>query len=251
MTPEGVLSPDVSIDISAPQMMHDCAMTEHYVVFFDHALIFDGEAMVRTGGLPFVSDREKQCRIGLLRKAEPERGVFQWFDVDNFVVFHTINAWEESDGRVCVAACRCAPADCCLSAPMQTVAWLGHVSIYVARTLLTGSSVSCVARRSAGDPRITIPKLLRRMPFIDLKKDVDGDQYIDGARPTRWTLDVAAGKCVAEDNLAPDCPSDFPVVATQRLGRPQRYAYLTRFIERPVKRQGALAECAPRPCRDA
>ena len=84
----------------------------------------------------------------------------------------------------------------------------------------------------------------RRSPFIDLSKDVDGDTYLNGPRPTRYTLHLGTGTCVAEDNLAPDCPSDFPAVVPQLLGRKQRYAYMMRFVERKQKRQGGFAECA-------
>ena len=113
MSPKGELSPRYPIDMPRRQMMHDFSMTENYVVFLDHSFVFDPELMVKRGGLPFAADTEKQCRVGLVRKCEPEKGVFQWFDVENFVFFHTINSWEEPDGRVCVSLCRCAtPASC-------------------------------------------------------------------------------------------------------------------------------------------
>jgi carotenoid cleavage dioxygenase-like enzyme len=107
-SPEGRLSPDYPISISRPQMMHDFAISENYAIFIDSALIFDPKNMVRSGGMPFVTDKSRPSRIGLVRKAEPEKGVLKWFEVPPFTFFHTINAWEEADGRVCVALCRCA-----------------------------------------------------------------------------------------------------------------------------------------------
>lgn len=106
--PQGRLSPDYPISISRPQMMHDFAMSENYAIFLDTALVFDPKNMVKTGGMPFVTDKALPSRIGLVRKSEPEKGVFKWFEVPPFTFFHTINAWEEADGRVCVALCRCA-----------------------------------------------------------------------------------------------------------------------------------------------
>ena len=103
---DGTLSPDYPIDVQAAQMMHDFAITENFVIFYDAALVFSGERMVRENRLPFVTDSSKPSRIGLLRKSEPEKGVFEWFEVEPFFGFHTMNAWEEGDGTVCVALCR-------------------------------------------------------------------------------------------------------------------------------------------------
>jgi carotenoid cleavage dioxygenase-like enzyme len=105
--PDGRISAERSIDVSVPQMIHDFAITENYAIFLDGAIVFDPKAMVREK-LPFVTDRNKTCRIGLLRRSEPEAGIFQWFSVGTFVCFHTMNAWEEDDGRVCLCICWCA-----------------------------------------------------------------------------------------------------------------------------------------------
>jgi carotenoid cleavage dioxygenase-like enzyme len=86
-------------------MMHDFAITERFAVFVDHALVFDGAAMVRKGSLPFTVDKSRPSRIGLLSRAEPGAPV-QWFDVPPFVFFHVANAWE-ADGKVHVVLCRC------------------------------------------------------------------------------------------------------------------------------------------------
>ena len=108
VSPDGTLSRDYPMDVQASQMMHDFAITKNYVIFYDAGLWRDGKAMVGGGGLPFAMHRKVPSRLGLLRKAAPEAGVFQWFDVEPFFAFHTINAWEEADGdTVCVAMCRC------------------------------------------------------------------------------------------------------------------------------------------------
>jgi carotenoid cleavage dioxygenase-like enzyme len=105
---DGRISIERSIDLSQPQMMHDFAMTKNFVIFLDGAIVFDPKAMVRDGTMPFVTDTEKPCRIGIMRKSEPEDGIFQWFPVSTFVCFHTMNAWEEGDSKVCLCLCWCA-----------------------------------------------------------------------------------------------------------------------------------------------
>eukprot|EP00892_Ulva_mutabilis_P001430 jgi/Ulvmu1/11288/UM074_0003.1 len=62
----------------------------------DHALVFDPETMVRSGGLPFVMDKSRPSRIGLLRRAAPDAAAV-WFDVEPFSCFHTATAWDDAD----------------------------------------------------------------------------------------------------------------------------------------------------------
>jgi carotenoid cleavage dioxygenase-like enzyme len=57
------------------------------------------------GALPFRTDKSKQCRIGLIKRAAPEDGV-QWFDVNSFLVVHAAHAWEDGDS-VHVVTGRC------------------------------------------------------------------------------------------------------------------------------------------------
>lgn len=106
VSPSGAVSRDYPVDVSRPQMMHDFAVTETYAVFMDHALVFDPQAMVREGSLPFAVDRSRESRIGLLRRDAPEAGV-RWYGVAPFVCFHTATAWDDGD-RVHLVICKCA-----------------------------------------------------------------------------------------------------------------------------------------------
>jgi carotenoid cleavage dioxygenase-like enzyme len=108
VTPEGVLSEPTPIDVQAPQMMHDFAITGKYAVFMDHALVFDGAAMVKKKQLPFVTDLSRPSRLGLLQRAAPHKGV-HWLPVDPFVCLHTANAWDDGD-KVHLLACRFGPS---------------------------------------------------------------------------------------------------------------------------------------------
>jgi len=114
-------------------MMHDFALTEHYVVIYDLPVTFDIDmvagsmprplrlparlalnrvighhplpdalvgAMARGNGapsqLPYSWDEDYPARIGLLPR-EGVGGDVQWFEIDPCYVFHTLNAYEDGD----------------------------------------------------------------------------------------------------------------------------------------------------------
>jgi carotenoid cleavage dioxygenase-like enzyme len=81
------------IGVSAPCLMHDFAMTERHVLFFDTPAV-----MVQDWGrgLPFRWQEGRGTRIGVVpRRGGPER----WFDVPPCQLGHTANAFER-DGRI-------------------------------------------------------------------------------------------------------------------------------------------------------
>ena len=42
-----------AVDVQAPQMMHDFAVTEHYAVFMDHAFVYDKTHMLKGNSIPY------------------------------------------------------------------------------------------------------------------------------------------------------------------------------------------------------
>jgi carotenoid cleavage dioxygenase-like enzyme len=111
---DGTMIRSTEVPIDRPVMMHDVAVTEHWVVWFDLPALFDGEAMM-TGGTAIRWRPELGARIGVMPREGngPEWGAgTRWFDVDPFYVFHFMNAWEETgpDGgtRLVVDGCRSA-----------------------------------------------------------------------------------------------------------------------------------------------
>jgi carotenoid cleavage dioxygenase-like enzyme len=55
VSPSGEKSQSYPVDVQAPQVMHDFAVTEKYAVFIDHALVFDPQYMIKEKALPFRS----------------------------------------------------------------------------------------------------------------------------------------------------------------------------------------------------
>jgi carotenoid cleavage dioxygenase len=88
----GALVHSVEIELPAPVMIHDFAITEHFVVFVDSPAVFDVNAMME--GKPAISwQPERGTRLGVL----PRRGAgdeIRWFDVPTCNVVHFFNAWD-------------------------------------------------------------------------------------------------------------------------------------------------------------
>ena len=53
MNAAGAKGASHAVDVQAPQMMHDFAVTENYAVFLDHALVYVEKHMLRGSSIPF------------------------------------------------------------------------------------------------------------------------------------------------------------------------------------------------------
>jgi carotenoid cleavage dioxygenase len=88
------------IDGCTPCLMHDFAMTEHHVIFFETPAL-----MVQDwggGDLPFRWQDGRPTRIGVVPR---QGGETRWFDVSACHLGHTANAFEQ-DGRIVVDGTR-------------------------------------------------------------------------------------------------------------------------------------------------
>ncbi|MFA9563890.1 MAG: carotenoid oxygenase family protein [Acidimicrobiales bacterium] len=91
----GALVHSTEIDLPSPVMMHDFAVTEHYVLFVDSPAIFDIEGSL-AGGPPVRWDADQATRLGVLpRGASGDR--IRWFEVEPCYLVHTYNAWDDGD----------------------------------------------------------------------------------------------------------------------------------------------------------
>ena len=113
----GELVQSEEIDVTGPTMVHDFAITDKHVIFFDLPVVFDLEAAmsglegegeedneIETAGLPYSWSDDYPARIGVM-----ERGVagakVRWSAVNPCYIFHPWNAFER-DGKVVLDACR-------------------------------------------------------------------------------------------------------------------------------------------------
>ena len=91
-----------TVDIPVPgggrPMIHDCSITENYFIVFDFPVLFDME-MAEGSGFPFRWSEDYGARVGLLPR-EGTADEISWHEVDPCFVFHPLNSYEDSDGRV-------------------------------------------------------------------------------------------------------------------------------------------------------
>lgn len=95
---DGRVRRSLAVPVPGRPMVHDCALTEHYLVLFDLPVVLDP-----AGGsaLPYRWHPEYGARVGLLpRDGGAEDAV--WAEVEPCFVFHPMNAFEDEAGRVVV-----------------------------------------------------------------------------------------------------------------------------------------------------
>jgi carotenoid cleavage dioxygenase len=100
---DGTLVRSEDIDIKGPAMVHDFAITERHVVFFDLPVVFDLE-LVGKRPFPFEWRPEYGARVGVMPRDGGNADV-RWLDVDLCYVYHPLNAYDEGD-RVVVDVVR-------------------------------------------------------------------------------------------------------------------------------------------------
>jgi carotenoid cleavage dioxygenase len=99
---EGQVIREEPIPVKHGPSIHDCAITEHYVLVLDLPVTFSMKALIGGHGFPYRWNPQHQARIGLLPRAGTAADIV-WIDVDPLYIFHVANAYEE-DGRVILDA---------------------------------------------------------------------------------------------------------------------------------------------------
>ena len=104
VAPDGSLVRTVPIELPAPVMMHDFAITDRHAVFLDAPAVFDVAAFA--SGEPMLAWKpELGTRFGVIDR--DGGGHVTWVETDPCYVFHFLNAWSSPDGRtVTVDGCR-------------------------------------------------------------------------------------------------------------------------------------------------
>ena len=86
------------VEVPAPTMMHDFALTATHVVFMDLPVVFDLRA-AKSGTMPYSWDGDYGARLGIMRRDDPY-GEVRWFPIDPCYVFHSLNAHDAPDGTI-------------------------------------------------------------------------------------------------------------------------------------------------------
>ncbi|MGD0937826.1 MAG: carotenoid oxygenase family protein [Streptosporangiaceae bacterium] len=101
---DGQVSRTTDIPVPDGPMMHDFALTEKYVVFFDLPVTFSLDAVSAGKELPYTWNPAHQARIGLLPRDGSAADV-RWLQISPCWVFHTLNAYDDGT-RVVVDLCQ-------------------------------------------------------------------------------------------------------------------------------------------------
>jgi len=101
---DGRVRRTVNVPVPGKPMVHDCAITENYVVLFDLPCTFDVDVAMQ-GAFPYVWNADYGARVGLLAR-EGDASQVRWFEVPLCYVFHPMNAHETADGQVVMDVCR-------------------------------------------------------------------------------------------------------------------------------------------------
>ncbi|MFN3235867.1 MAG: carotenoid oxygenase family protein [Pseudomonadales bacterium] len=91
---ELVLSRD--IDVTGPTMIHDFAITEHFVIFMDLPVVFNLDKAMAGTAMPYEWSETYPARLGLLPR-DDEHAAVRWFDIDPCYVFHPMNAFDDGN----------------------------------------------------------------------------------------------------------------------------------------------------------
>lgn len=100
---EGELVHTTEVDIPAPIMMHDCAISENYTIILDLPCVFDFNRVAEGKGMLYF-EPNNASRLGVLKRGA-EGDTTKWFEVDSCYCYHTVNAYEEGDEMV-IDGCR-------------------------------------------------------------------------------------------------------------------------------------------------
>ena len=101
VSPEGRVVRDEPIPVEHGPSIHECTITENYVLVFDLPVTFSMKALIGGAQFPYAWNPDHKARVGLLpRQGSADQIV--WCDVDPCYVFHVANSYETADGKVIV-----------------------------------------------------------------------------------------------------------------------------------------------------
>ena len=92
---------EVAIPVSDGPSIHDCAITEHYVLVLDLPVTLSMKMVLAGYRFPYAWNPQHPARVGLLPRTGGAEEIV-WVPVDPCYVFHPANAFETADGKVVV-----------------------------------------------------------------------------------------------------------------------------------------------------
>ncbi len=104
-SPDGTLLQSEPISVTGPTMMHDFAITDQHVLFFEYPLCFD-QSIALSSPLPYRWNDDFQSRLGVMpRSVDGRDGTdadITWYDIPAGYVFHFLNGYENPGDSIAV-----------------------------------------------------------------------------------------------------------------------------------------------------
>ena len=94
--PAGSVRRRVDVPVPGGPMIHDCSLTEQFVVVYDLPVTFDLDAAMTGTRFPYLWNPDHQARVGLVPR-EGEGADVTWFEFEPCYVFHPLNAHDDGD----------------------------------------------------------------------------------------------------------------------------------------------------------
>lgn len=92
------------IAVNSGPSIHDCMITEQYVIIMDMPMTFSMKMLIAGHAFPYKWNPEHEARIGLLPREGKNEDVI-WCDIEPCFVFHPCNAYENADGNIIMDVC--------------------------------------------------------------------------------------------------------------------------------------------------
>ena len=92
--PDARIHREVRVPVPDGPSVHDCAVTERFVVLFDLPVTFSMDAVTAGARFPYRWNPDHPPRVGLLPVDGAAEDV-RWFDAPSCYVFHTLNAYDD------------------------------------------------------------------------------------------------------------------------------------------------------------
>lgn len=100
---KGIPIVDVDIEMSAPSMMHDMAITATRSILLDLSVGYDFSMLSRGHRMPLRWRDEDRARLGVIPR---HGGEMRWFDVAPCFIQHVVNAYDTDESTVVLDAVR-------------------------------------------------------------------------------------------------------------------------------------------------
>ena len=94
--PDGLVEKVSPIDVTDGPMVHDCSITERWMVVYDLPVTFDLESAMGGTSFPYSWNDDRPARVGLIPLGGDGADV-RWFEVEPCYVFHPLNAHDDGE----------------------------------------------------------------------------------------------------------------------------------------------------------